>query len=129
MSNRSAEEEKTQTSGRSYPNGLDVLVVEDHADTRQALKILLQILGHRAKTAGDVQQAIEVAAAAHRPFDLLICDLQLPDGDGWHLLRRLEEAACRPSQAIALSGWGTKEDRVKSLDAGFQTHLIKPTAP
>lgn len=129
MTQRSEKEPGSQVPPRSQAKTLDVLVVEDHTDTRQALEMLLRMLGHRTKGAGEVEGAVEIALAAHRPFDLLISDLQLPDGDGWLLLQRLEEAARRPPQAIAISGWGTKEDVVKSQSAGFQTHLIKPTAP
>ena len=115
----------------SYPQAriLYILLVEDHADTRVALKLYLQMLGHRTAAAGNVREALEIAAERTERFDLLISDLQLPDGDGWELLRRLEEAGHRPRQAIALSGWGNDEDATKSRTAGFQAHLVKPTAP
>jgi CheY-like chemotaxis protein len=71
---------------------------------------------------------LEMAAAGSR-FDLLLSDLRLPDGNGWDLLRRLEEAGWRPEHAIAISGWGSETDLAKSKSAGFQAHLIKPLAP
>jgi CheY-like chemotaxis protein len=108
---------------------MNILVVEDHADTRQALEMLLQVLGHRTRAARDAEGAVAIALATDQPFDLLISDLQLPDGDGWNLLRRLEAAARRPPQAIALSGWSSKDDVIKSRSAGFQAHLVKPTGP
>jgi CheY-like chemotaxis protein len=87
------------------------------------------MLGHRTAAAANVREALEVAAERAERFDLLISDLQLPDGDGWELLRRLEEAGRRPRQAIALSGWGNDEDVTKSRTAGFRAHLVKPTPP
>jgi len=70
-----------------------------------------------------------LAATSNTRFDLLLSDLQLPDGNGWDLLRRLEEGGRRPKQAIAISGWGSETDVAKSKRAGFETHLIKPISP
>ena len=88
---------------------LSILVVEDHPDTRRALEMFLQLLGHQTKLAADIKEALEMAAAGSR-FDLLLSDLRLPDGNGWDLLRRLEEAGWRPKHAIAISGWGSETD-------------------
>jgi CheY-like chemotaxis protein len=107
---------------------LSILVVEDHPDTRRALEMFLQLLGHQTKLAADIKEALEMAAAGSR-FDLLLSDLRLPDGNGWDLLRRLEEAGWRPKHAIAISGWGSEIDLARSQSAGFQAHLIKPLAP
>jgi CheY-like chemotaxis protein len=104
------------------------LVVEDHPDTRRALEMFLQLLGHQTKLAADIKEALETAAASSH-FDLLLSDLRLPDGNGWDLLRRLEGAGWRPKHAIAISGWGSETDLAKSKSAGFQAHLIKPLAP
>ena len=116
----------TLTSGAT--RSLSILVVEDHPDTRRALEMFLQLLGHQTKLAADIKEALEMAAAGSR-FDLLLSDLRLPDGNGWDLLRRLEEAGWRPKYAIAISGWGSETDLARSKSAGFQAHLIKPLAP
>jgi CheY-like chemotaxis protein len=110
------------------PRSLSILVVEDHPDTRRALEMFLQLLGHQTKLAADIKEALETAAASSH-FDLLLSDLRLPDGNGWDLLRRLEGAGWRPKHAIAISGWGSETDLAKSKSAGFQAHLIKPLAP
>jgi CheY-like chemotaxis protein len=108
---------------------LRILVVEDHADTRQGLALFLGVLGHRARLARDLQEALALAALEGDRFDLLLSDLQLPDGDGWELLRRLREAGRAPAWAIALSGWGGHDDLAKSQAAGFRAHLVKPPTP
>ena len=64
---------------------LRILVVEDHADTRQGMALFLGVLGHQARFAQGLQEALGLAAVEEEPFDLLLCDLQLPDGDGWEL--------------------------------------------
>jgi CheY-like chemotaxis protein len=110
------------------PRSLSILVVEDHPDTRRAMEMFLQLLGHQTKLAADIKEALEMAAAGSR-FDLLLSDLRLPDGNGWDLLRQLEEAGWRPKYAIAISGWGSETDLAKSKSVGFQAHLIKPLAP
>ena len=110
------------------PGSLSILVVEDHPDSRRGLEMFLQLLGHQTKLAADLKEALQMAAAGSR-FDLLLSDLRLPDGNGWDLLRRLEEAGWRPKHAIAISGWGSETDLAKSKNAGFQAHLIKPLAP
>ena len=110
------------------PRTLSILVVEDHPDTRRALEMFLQLLGHQPKLAADIKEALEMAAAGSG-FDLLLSDLRLPDGNGWDLLRQLEEAGWRPKHAIAISGWGSETDLTKSKGAGFEAHLIKPLAP
>lgn len=111
------------------PRPLSVLVVEDHADSRQGLALFLKALGYRAHFAQGLREALALAAAAAQPFELLLSDLQLPDGDGWELLGRLREAGRAPAGAIAMSGWGSAEDVAKSQAAGYRAHLVKPATP
>jgi CheY-like chemotaxis protein len=123
-------------SGPAYRDGdegssriLHILVVEDHADTRRGMELFLQALGHWTQVAGGVQAALDLVATSDTPFDLLLSDLRLPDGNGWDLLGRLEETGCRPQRAIAISGWSSETDMAKSKSAGFQGHLVKPVNP
>jgi two-component system CheB/CheR fusion protein len=102
--------------------GVSILVVEDHLDTSRVMKLLLERHGYSVETADSVGAALEVAS--HRPFDLLISDISLPDGDGLELIRKL--SVVRPVRGIALSGYGMEEDVRRSLAAGFTEHLTKP---
>ncbi len=101
-----------------------ILLVEDHADTRNAMTRLLRRRGHEVHVAGTVTEALKVAAALGR-VDVLISDFCLPDGDGCDSLRAVT-SVCPEVHAIALSGFGMDEDVKRSLDAGFSHHLIKP---
>ena len=101
---------------------LNILVVENHGDTLEALKMYLELDGHTIETATTMREALDVAA--QHPFHLVITDIGLPDGDGWELMRQLRERG--PVRAIAMTGYGWKEDIEKSRAVGFEAHLLKP---
>ena len=101
---------------------LNILVVENHDDTLEALKMYLELDGHIVQTATTMQEALGVAA--QHQFDLVMTDIGLPDGDGWDLMRQLRERG--PVRAIAMTGYGWKEDVEKSRAVGFAAHLLKP---
>jgi CheY-like chemotaxis protein/anti-sigma regulatory factor (Ser/Thr protein kinase) len=104
------------------PGAAEILLVEDHQDTARVLRRILEKAGYGVSHAGSVQAALELAR--QRRFDLLVSDLGLPDGTGLELMRALHE----PYQlnGIALSGFGTDDDRAASSAAGFAEHLTKP---
>jgi DNA-binding response OmpR family regulator len=64
--------------------------------------------------------------AANEPFDLLISDIGLPDGNGLQLMREIRSRRNAHVPGIALSGFGSEDDVRKSRDAGFEHHLVKP---
>lgn len=104
-------------------DGVRVLLVDDHADTRNSLQRLLARRGFQTTLAGSCQEALAQAAA--QEFDLLISDLGLPDGSGHDLMRSIR--ASHPDLAgIALSGYGMESDVMRSHEAGFSAHLTKP---
>jgi signal transduction histidine kinase/ActR/RegA family two-component response regulator len=103
---------------------LRILYVEDHADTLQVMTRLLERFGHRVTTADNYRHALATAAEGE-PFDMIISDLSLPDGDGLDLFSKLV-AAQRVRQGIAVTGCCTDEDVRRSLTAGFCRHLTKP---
>jgi signal transduction histidine kinase/ActR/RegA family two-component response regulator len=99
-----------------------ILLVEDHADTRETLTRLLTRKGHLITAAPTCAAAR--AAFQRENFDLIISDLGLPDCTGNVLIADLH--AIRPTPAIALSGYGMENDILKSKAAGFSEHLTKP---
>jgi CheY-like chemotaxis protein len=96
-----------------------VLVVEDNRDTAEALSLLLRIHGFEVVTARTLREA---RRRVDEPIDVLISDIQLPDGSGLELMRELGSK----TRGIAMSGFGAKEDMERSREAGFSAHLVKP---
>ncbi|HEY1478270.1 MAG TPA: ATP-binding protein [Chthoniobacterales bacterium] len=108
---------------------IKVLAVDDDADSRDLLKAILERSGANTTVLGSGKEALEVVKNS-RP-DVLICDLAMPQMDGYELLknvRRLEpEIGWLP--VIAFTASVRNEDRAHSRDAGFQAHLEKPLIP
>jgi CheY-like chemotaxis protein len=100
------------------------LLVEDHEPTRTSLAKLLIRRGYEVRTATSLAEARALAAAA--PFDLLLSDLGLPDGNGCELMAEFRHDAS--VRGIALSGYGMDIDVAQSRAAGFGAHLIKPVS-
>lgn len=101
---------------------LRVLLVDDHAETAEALGLLLMRRGFEVTTASSIATALAAAEAA--PIDVLVADIILPDGSGNDLLRQLR--AVNEVPAIALSGLDGASDIRQSREAGFDEHLAKP---
>ena len=105
------------------PSKRCVVVVEDDPQARFALERLLTMSGFQVYSAAGVGEAMEIVRA--HGCDLLISDLQLPDGSGLDLMRRLR-AAHGAAHGIALTGYTTPDHRQQCADAGFEAFLPKP---
>ncbi|MFY3744787.1 ATP-binding protein [Anaeromyxobacter sp. Red801] len=102
-----------------------VLVVEDNRDSAETLRDLLELAGHHADIALDARQALERCRTA-RP-DAIVCDLGLPDMDGYELARTLRaDPELASVLLVALSGYALPDDLARSAQAGFDAHLAKP---
>jgi PAS domain S-box-containing protein len=99
-----------------------VLLVEDNPDSLRALTMSLSLLGYEVRPANSLRTAL--AAAEDGRYDLILSDLELGDGTGLDLLRSMGPRRSVP--AIALTGYGSEEDRKMCLEAGFEMHLTKP---
>ena len=106
-------------SGRE---ALRILVVDDHVDTARMLSRLLSWSGHVVRYATAFKSA--VAAARAERFDLLLCDIGLPDGDGCDLLEQV--TALYPVKAVAVTGYGMPGEIDRYKSAGFDACLLKP---
>lgn len=114
------------TAPRRLEN-VDVLVVDDDAETREVLKVVLGFEGARVTTAPSVADA--VAAIEQQWPDVLVSDIGMPGEDGYDLIRRvrrLEAARGRHIPAIALTAYAAAEDRRRTLRAGYDSHVAKP---
>jgi CheY-like chemotaxis protein len=107
---------------------LHVLVAEDDADSAAAVTAILRLHGCETQTAGTAAECLRISG--EWPTDVLICDVGLPDDDGYGLLRRLRRAPeGERIPAIALTAYARPEDRARALAAGFRAHLAKPLDP
>jgi CheY-like chemotaxis protein len=111
------------------PNVLSILLVEDHQGVARACRRLLMSHGYGVACVSTLAAAVEVAATT--AFDVVICDLTLPDGSGIEVLSRLKSRFTRVGRrgelpAIAISGSVYEEDVARTLQAGFAAHLAKP---
>ncbi len=101
-----------------------VLIVDDNLDTVNGLAKMLKLLGHDIRTAHEGGAAIKEALAFRPQFILL--DIGLPAMDGYQVARRLRGEGLEDSVIIAISGYGQDDDRIRSREAGFDHHLVKP---
>ncbi|MCC2669198.1 MAG: hypothetical protein K0Q72_1669 [Armatimonadetes bacterium] len=117
-----------EPSPNSNADELRVLIVEDNRDAAETLRDLLELSGFQVEIAYNGTQGVE---AAHRfAPDVVLCDLGLPGMDGYEVARCLrEDPGTAGARLIAISGYGQAEDRLRSLEAGFDLHLTKPVDP
>ena len=102
---------------------VNILLIEDHQDTQAGLSLLLQSWGHRIVPTGTAKDALEFLT--HARFDIFLCDLGLPDGDGLDLVRKAKQL--QPEiRAIALTARGTATAHRDGYMAGFDHYLVKP---
>lgn len=105
-----------------------VLVVDDNRDAADSTALLLQAAGHEVRTAYTGTTAL-AAAATWRPHAILL-DIGLPEMDGYEIAQRLRsDPNLRTICLIALTGYGQNIDRARSVEAGFDVHLVKPVDP
>ena len=108
--------------------GKRILLVDDNADAAETLGLLLTAHGHEVEVFNDPLTALE-AAARIQP-DIAVLDIGLPGMDGYELAVRLRALlGTHPCRLIALSGYGQDADRLRSEQAGFAQHLVKPISP
>jgi signal transduction histidine kinase len=103
-----------------------VLVVDDNRDAADSLGLVLGSLGADVRIARDGREALELFDA-YRPSAVLL-DIGMPGMDGYEVARRIRERSesSPPPLMIALTGWGSEEDRRRAAAAGFDRHLVKP---
>jgi CheY-like chemotaxis protein/anti-sigma regulatory factor (Ser/Thr protein kinase) len=109
----------------SAPRAREILIVEDNADARETLRMLLEISGHNVETAGDGATGLEKALALQP--EIALVDIGLPGLDGYEIARRIRASrGLRQPYLVAITGYGAPEDRQRALEAGFDIHVAKP---
>jgi PAS domain S-box-containing protein len=126
----------TQPSPRLQPANADreeaspaakyrILIVDDNSLSSKSTAMLLRLMGHEIATAFNGFEGIEVAGT-FRP-DVILLDIGLPKLDGYEVAQRIREQPWgKGTLLIAVTGYGQEEDRRRSLEAGFDHHMIKP---
>lgn len=105
-----------------------MLIVDDSEDGARSLARLFKLWGHSVRVAHDGPEAIEIASE-HRP-EVVFLDIGLPGMDGYEVCRRLGgDSALSGTIFVALTGWGSEDDKKRAQDAGFGHHLVKPIGP
>jgi len=100
-----------------------ILVVDDNRDAAESLSILLAAQGHETRTAYGGEAALALAAAFHP--EMVFCDLGMPGINGFEVAKRLRQVR-KNIVLVALTGWGTEEDKRKTREGGFDFHITKP---
>lgn len=120
-----AHTEAAPADGRRALSGRRILVVDDNVDAANTLAVLLRSMGAVTRIAYRGEEALELMHSFGAELALL--DIGMPGMDGYELAQRLRASASGPSLfLVALSGWGQEKDRLRSAEAGFDEHLVKP---
>jgi PAS domain S-box-containing protein len=110
---------------RGPSSGRRVLVVDDNRDAADSTITILRLLGHQAECAYNGRDALETARRF--PADVVLLDLAMPGMDGFETLKLLRALPGRENVfAIAMTGYGSGDDRQRTTSAGFNAHLTKP---
>lgn len=122
--------EKIRPSAVGVLAGVTVLLVDDEADARETLRVVLDQRGAEVRTVSGGTQAMDLLG--RWTPDVLVSDIGMPGEDGYSLIRRVRDLA--PDRggrvpAVALTAYVKPEDRMRALAAGFQTHVPKPVDP
>jgi CheY-like chemotaxis protein len=104
-----------------------VLIVEDNDDTREMLRVALDLSGHEVHEAIDGPSGL-AAMLRLRPHIALV-DIGLPEFDGYEIARKTRTALGGSVYLVALTGYGQPDDQRQALEAGFDAHLVKPVGP
>jgi signal transduction histidine kinase len=107
-----------------------ILVIEDNADVRESLGMLLKMWGHRVDFAETGPDGLD--RARHARPDVALIDIGLPGLTGYEVARKIrsgDEAWSKKVKLVALTGYGRASDRQQALQCGFDCHLVKPIDP
>ncbi|WP_041233581.1 response regulator [Cylindrospermum stagnale] len=111
-------------------NGLRILVVDDDEDSRFYISTVLEADGATVTAVTSAPAALEMLPKLQP--DAFICDIAMPGEDGYALIRKVRSLKADKGgrvPAVALTAYGDSEDRIRALEAGFQTHVAKPVDP
>ncbi len=104
---------------------LRILAADDNADLLETLSMVLDYMGHDIELASNGEEALE--KMEHQRPQVVLLDVGMPVLDGYGAVARARTFAWRNEMyVIAMTGWGTEDDKQRALDAGFDMHIVKP---
>ncbi|MBV8214226.1 MAG: MEKHLA domain-containing protein [Verrucomicrobia bacterium] len=131
------EREHPESRARELPippgislQGIRVLAIDDDADARSLLQVILEAAGATAYLAGSAREGME--ELLRQAVDVVVCDIGMPEMDGYGFIRevrRLRDREKSEVAAVALTAYARLQDRMEAMRAGFQNHLPKPVEP
>ncbi len=105
-----------------------VVVIEDHVDTADLMHEILRTAGHDVRVAHSGCDGVDAARAL--AAEVVLCDVGLPDIDGYEVARRLRaDRATARALLVALTGYDGEGEQERARDAGFDRHVVKPIDP
>lgn len=113
-------------------NGLSILTLDDEEPVRDLVSTLLRNFGAQVTVCSNVGEAMRWLTSEDRHFDAIVSDIGMPDEDGYEFMRQvraLPNSGAGRVPALALTAYGSTNDRIRVLEAGFQMHLSKPVEP
>jgi len=115
-------------NSRSGHAGMKILIADDNKDAADSIGMLLRMNGHDVRVVYNGLDA--VATANSMQPDAIVLDIGMPKLNGFDVARQIRRQAwAGRAVLVALSGWGQPDDRLRSQQAGFDQHLIKPVEP
>jgi signal transduction histidine kinase/DNA-binding response OmpR family regulator len=109
-------------------NAKRILIVDDNADAAESLKLVLNLMGHQAELALEGVEALRMAEK-FRP-EIIFLDIELPGMNGYEIATRMRrDLGMTETRLIALSGFSSEEYRRRSVQTGFDAHIVKPLDP
>ena len=112
--------------------GLQILAVDDEVDARELFKFVLGSYGAEVLTVASAREALSTLSENPRRYDVLVCDIGMPEEDGYWLIRQVRSLGAEAGgqiPAVALTGHASQTERQLALGAGFQMHIAKPIEP
>ena len=103
------------------------MIIEDNDDAATSLRDFLESEGHVVHVENSGVRAVELVRS-FRP-DVVVCDIGLPEKDGFTIASEIRVFGASSPWLIALTGYGMSADRAKAERAGFDKHLVKPVSP
>jgi DNA-binding response OmpR family regulator len=111
--------------GMATEKPLRVLIVDDNQDAALGLALIMRAFGYQAQTVPDGLSAVP-AALDYLP-DVVLMDIGMPGMNGYDVACKFRQSdALKSAVLVAVTGWGSEDDRKRSVDAGFDHHLVKP---